>query len=228
MKVYPPSDNPITGGYTDTHRAYDHAGLNLPDEIRAGMDGQVVEVLNKYDKSWQINTSNDPFKPKEGTRILSTADYGNYIIVRHADGTRELHAHLKKDSMLPLGSKVTAGQVIARIGNTGNSTGPHVHSEYRDAQNKNIPVDFSKELIVSTQPPMANLPPELQHYSEKWKEIAVSKGLDVNSPQFADYLAIDKIISDKVKAASQNNNSEADRILKNFRAALEDVLEYKI
>jgi hypothetical protein len=52
------------------------------------------------------------------------------------------------------------------------------------------------------QPPMNNLPSELQHYSDKWKDIAVNKELDVNSAQFTDYRAIDAIIANKVKIAS--------------------------
>lgn len=130
MQVIRPTNNPITGKYSTNHRGYDFAGLNLPDELRAGKDGTVIQVVNKYDKNWTA------------TKPLTTEDYGNYILIKHTDGTYELHAHLKKDSMLPVGTKVKAGQLIARIGNTGNSSGPHVHSEFRNAQNQNIEVEF--------------------------------------------------------------------------------------
>lgn len=130
MKVIRPTKNPITGKYTDTHRGYDFAGLNLPDELVAGKDGTVIESVNLYNTNW-INNG-----------VLITKDYGNYLIIKHDYGTYELHAHLKKDSLLPVGKKVKAGEFIARIGNTGNSTGPHVHSEYRDMANRNIQVEF--------------------------------------------------------------------------------------
>lgn len=141
MKLIRPTNNPITGPYTQTHKGYDFAGLNLPDEVRAGMDGLVVETSNLYNTSW-INTG-----------VLTTRDYGNYIKVKHDDGTIELHAHLKKDSMLTIGTRVKAGQIIARIGNTGNSSGPHVHSEFRTAQNVNTEVEF----INALTPPMENV-----------------------------------------------------------------------
>lgn len=143
MKVIKPSNNPITGSYTNTHKAYDFAGLNLPDEVRAGMDGQVIEIMNNYSTNW---TSMPP---------LTTKDYGNYIKVKHSDGSIELHCHIRKDSMLGIGTQVKAGQVIARIGNTGNSTGPHLHSEYRSAANVNTPVEFIDQ--ASTDPLQACL-----------------------------------------------------------------------
>lgn len=134
MKVIKPTNNPITGQYTATHRAYDFAGLNLPDEVRAGMNGVVVEVQNTYTTNWTNNGS------------LTVRDYGNYIKIKHDDGTIELHCHLKKDSMFAIGIRVTAGQIIARIGNTGNSTGPHLHSEYRTSQNVNTQVEFVENI----------------------------------------------------------------------------------
>ena len=54
------------------------------------------------------------------------AVFGNYVIIRHADGYQSLYAHL--DSILA--KKVTSvnqGETIGRSGNTGQSTGPHLH-----------------------------------------------------------------------------------------------------
>ena len=143
MKVVRPSENPITQGYSNNHRAYDRAGLNLPDEVRAGMDGVIVEQVDQYNTNW-INT---------GT--LTIKDYGNYIKIRHDDGSFELHAHLKQGSSLNIGTRVKAAQVVARIGNTGNSTGFHVHSEYRTAQNINMEVEFTD--IIISPPTMTDL-----------------------------------------------------------------------
>lgn len=132
MKVYRPTDNPISpnGGYTSTHKGYDFAGNNLPDEVRSGKDGEIIERVDEYTTNWR------------NTGTLTTRDYGNYIKVRHTDGTYALFAHLRKGSSFVKGTKVKAGQVIARIGNTGNSTGPHLHAEYRNANNVNVPVEF--------------------------------------------------------------------------------------
>ena len=58
--------------------------------------------------------------------------YGNVVIVDHGYGYKTLYGHLNNFvSNLRVGSPVTRGQVIAYMGNTGKSTGPHVHYEVR-------------------------------------------------------------------------------------------------
>ena len=56
--------------------------------------------------------------------------YGNCVVVRHANGLETLYGHLSKINVKPL-QEVTAGDVIGLGGNTGNSTGPHLHFECR-------------------------------------------------------------------------------------------------
>lgn len=60
--------------------------------------------------------------------------YGQYIVVRHANGTQTLYAHLSENYVFA-GSSVVQGQVIGAVGNTGRSTGPHLHFEVRGARN---------------------------------------------------------------------------------------------
>ena len=133
MRAHRPSYNPITQGYSSTHKGYDFSGLNKPDEVRAGKDGKIFQRIDEFDSNWT------------NTGVLTTRDYGNFIKIKHNDGTFELHAHLKKGSSLNEGTEVKAGQTVARIGNTGNSTGPHLHSEYRNASNINEPAEFYTE-----------------------------------------------------------------------------------
>jgi murein DD-endopeptidase MepM/ murein hydrolase activator NlpD len=142
MKVYLPSDNPITQGYSSSHRGYDYSGLNRPDEVRCGADGEIIERVDEYDTNW-INT---------GT--LTTKDYGNYIKVKHNDGSYALFAHLKKGSSFLKGIKVTASQTIARIGNTGNSTGKHLHAEYRNSSNVNQQAEFYTNIEIPQPTPI--------------------------------------------------------------------------
>ncbi|MDZ5085614.1 MULTISPECIES: M23 family metallopeptidase [Mycobacteriaceae] len=74
-----------------------------------------------------------------GTPILAAADgvvisagyqggYGNMVKLRHADGTVTLYGH-NSAVLVNVGERVMAGDQIAKMGNTGNSTGPHCHFE---------------------------------------------------------------------------------------------------
>jgi LysM repeat protein len=60
--------------------------------------------------------------------------YGNYIVVKHENGTQTLYAHTARN-LVAVGESVVQGQVIAYVGSTGKSTGPHLHFEVRGAVN---------------------------------------------------------------------------------------------
>jgi len=66
----------------------------------------------------------------EGTVLLQTYDNGSgrYVVIDHGNGFRTKYAHLKK-SLVQEGDTVERGQVIGLLGNSGRSTGPHVHYE---------------------------------------------------------------------------------------------------
>jgi LysM repeat protein len=61
----------------------------------------------------------------------SDRGYGNLIVVDHDRGWQTFYAHLLDGSLLPCGSNVQKGQLIASMGSTGMSTGPHLHFEIR-------------------------------------------------------------------------------------------------
>ncbi|MFD9338677.1 M23 family metallopeptidase [Streptomyces sp. NPDC060028] len=60
--------------------------------------------------------------------------YGNAIVIKHANNTYSQYAHLSK-IQVKIGQKVSKGQRIALSGNTGNSSGPHLHFEIRTTPN---------------------------------------------------------------------------------------------
>ncbi|HEV7864936.1 MAG TPA: peptidoglycan DD-metalloendopeptidase family protein [Acidimicrobiia bacterium] len=57
--------------------------------------------------------------------------YGNAVIIDHRNGLATLYAHQSRVNVTP-GQKVTAGQVVGFVGQTGMSTGPHLHFEVRE------------------------------------------------------------------------------------------------
>ena len=85
-----------------------HKGLdikvNLGDTIRAAFSGEIVK--SSFNK----------------------AGYGNYVIIRHEKGMETLYAHLSKN-LVSEGAEVVAGQPIGLGGNTGRTTGIHLHFE---------------------------------------------------------------------------------------------------
>ena len=60
--------------------------------------------------------------------VKSNTGYGYHIIIDHGAGVETLYAHASV-LYVSVGDRVTQGQTIARVGSTGNSTGPHLHFE---------------------------------------------------------------------------------------------------
>src|SRR3989344_6651551 len=89
------------------HNGFD-IGAPVGTQVLAAADGEVVAVSNNDSSAWQ------------------KYQYGKYIVIRHANNLATLYAHLSQQSVA-IGQKVTRGQIIGYSGNTGYSTGAHLH-----------------------------------------------------------------------------------------------------
>lgn len=99
-------------------------------------------VSSEYGKRWGRRHDGIDIAADEGDLVYATAPgeviysgdglrgYGNVVIVRHDEKTTSLYAH---NSALRVrkGDKVQGGDLLATVGSTGRSTGPHVHFELR-------------------------------------------------------------------------------------------------
>ena len=140
-----PHNGYITSNYGWRRRRM-HRGIDIKvqtgDTIRAAFDGKIR--LTKYERR----------------------GYGYYVIIRHDNGLETIYGHLSKFLVKP-DQEVVAGEPIALGGNTGRSTGSHLHFETRylgmdinpnaifDINNKTIKVNqfsFSPKLLASKGP----------------------------------------------------------------------------
>jgi murein DD-endopeptidase MepM/ murein hydrolase activator NlpD len=122
----------------DWIRSDDEGHLVLPDEntkltdfpaydepIISVAKGKVVEVVDKY----------PDVKPGVLDQDLTLKDAGgNHVIVDIGGGRFAFYAHLKPNSItVEEGDRVGRGQVLARLGNSGNTSAPHLHFHVMDA-----------------------------------------------------------------------------------------------
>lgn len=108
---------------------------------------------NPFTGQWYIHKGVDISTYRQGDPVVSTADgqivtvdydyggFGNYIIIKHKHGFYTRYAHLQS-FRVQKGQKVQQGQVIGYIGNTGLSTGPHLHYEVHIASDVVDPVKY--------------------------------------------------------------------------------------
>jgi murein DD-endopeptidase MepM/ murein hydrolase activator NlpD len=105
---------PVT--YHGVFSQHFHTGLDiaapLDTPVGAAANGVVVLAASSRDATGNL------------------VGYGNYVVIKHADGYETVYAHLDQ-ILATVGEQVRQGQVIGLLGSTGWSTGPHVHFEVR-------------------------------------------------------------------------------------------------
>ncbi|MFB6340539.1 M23 family metallopeptidase [Saccharicrinis sp. FJH2] len=82
--------------------------------------------------------------------IKSRRGYGNYIVIDHGFGYQTLYGHLSGFNV-KVGQKITRGHVIGYVGNTGDSTGPHLHYEVHYKNRPVNPKDFYYQDLTPEQ-----------------------------------------------------------------------------
>lgn len=105
--------------------------------IAGGRKTQSIHGYNGVDLAAPVGTP--ILASADGTVIISrtggwNGGYGNYIVVKHLNGTQTLYAHNSKNNV-SAGDSVKQGDIIGAVGSSGKSTGPHVHFEIRGAKN---------------------------------------------------------------------------------------------
>ena len=107
------------------HRPAFHAGIDLKgsigQKINSTADG--IVTTSSYDKN----------------------GFGNLVVLRHGNGYETVFGHMSK-RLVKKGERVQRGQVIGLMGNTGRSTGPHLHYE---VHYKGEPINPKKYLSVA-------------------------------------------------------------------------------
>ena len=117
-KALPPAESsgrfllPVTGRVTEIWGSSSHSG------------GCAVDIANR--------TGTPIYASDSGvvTKASYYGTYGNCVIIDHGNGYKTLYAHMSKFNT-SVGKQVSQGQVIGYVGNTGMSTGSHLHFEIR-------------------------------------------------------------------------------------------------
>ncbi len=125
----------VAGGGTSTHLVDPNGYFDRP--IIGGVRTQGIHGNNGVDLASSYGTS--ILAAADGDVVISryggwNGGYGNYIVVKHANGMQTLYGHLSQN-LVSAGQHVSQGEVIGKMGSTGDSTGVHLHFEVRGGRN---------------------------------------------------------------------------------------------
>lgn len=141
-----------TKAQTETKKSSKISDFAWPADIKA----EIIASFPSYSDGsahWGVDIGlyEDDRNVSEGTAILAARDgivvtvyndgkwntgYGNHCIIDHGDGVQTLYAH-SKDIRVKEGDSVVQGQPIGIVGDTGNTTAPHLHFEVRVDSGRN-------------------------------------------------------------------------------------------
>ncbi len=135
-------------------------GFMFPLAVPASITSMFGWRVHPISGDYRFHAGTDLGAP-QGTPVVAAAKgevvaadywggYGLIVVLRHEDNTQESrYAHLSDIFVRP-GDKVEQGMVIGRVGSTGNSTGPHLHFEWRHRTDEGwVAVDAGESLKLS-------------------------------------------------------------------------------
>jgi murein DD-endopeptidase MepM/ murein hydrolase activator NlpD len=125
-------------------------GLTVGDPVMASFDG-IVRIA-RYNPS----------------------GYGNYVLIRHYNGLETLYGHMSAYNV-EVGQFVKAGEVIGTGGNTGHSTGPHLHFEVRYAGNAFDPTSMYDFANMKLRKSSFVLTPQHYAYAKEARKVYYHK-----------------------------------------------------
>ena len=122
--------NRTINGINGNHGAIDIGATCNDNVVIAAKDGEVIATSN--------TCSNDGYYQNS-----CGGGFGNYVFIKHDDGVVTKYAHLYPDSIVvSVGDRVVQGQKIAMVGNSGSSTGCHLHFQVEVNGTKVDPLEY--------------------------------------------------------------------------------------
>lgn len=117
--------------------------------IMAIADGEVVECLDgspENPRSVVLMPREQRIRLLQEQGFLSLAN-GNFIVLKHRGGEFSFYGHMSPGLQVKKGEKVEQGQILGKIGNSGHSTGPHLHFQLMNGPNiltaRGLPCSFT-------------------------------------------------------------------------------------
>lgn len=212
------TENPSAQLYDDWNNVYAHRATELPDSFRINLRNFCMPTTNRVitskmgprwgrmHKGLDIkvyigDTIRAAFSGKVRIKKYERAGYGKYLVIRHNNGLETIYGHMS-DWLVEENQVVKAGQPIGLGGNTGRSTGSHLHFETRlcgvalnpallfDFVNQDVTADyymFRKETFEHESVAInKNLFLEGGHSNELAKETDNNNGRNRNVREFSE------------------------------------------
>jgi murein DD-endopeptidase MepM/ murein hydrolase activator NlpD len=119
LKDMLPNSSPVQAAYNSSSYGWRIDPFNGNKAFHEGLD-------------FPANSGSSIFAAADGIVSFAehTPDYGNLVKINHGSGLETRYAHASK-LLVKVGERVAKGQIVAEVGSTGRSTGPHLHYEIR-------------------------------------------------------------------------------------------------